>query len=151
MPTDPIDEQILAKIATRLAALVDGATYFFKPGEVARDWKNFDEVKSFPFYGVIEGTRVRTEDTYTKVETALTAHIVGWVNGDKMGVPRRIAVNRAIADVVRAIYTDETWDGLALLTKVPEIATDEAAAAAKPYAYFEMKLAIDYQLDRTAV
>lgn len=151
MPVDPIDEQILAKIATRLAAIVTGATFFFTPGEVARDWKNWDEVKSFPFYGVIEGTRVRTEDTYTKVETNLTAHIVGWVNGDKMGLSRRIAVNRAIADVVRAIYADESWDGLALITTVPEIATDEAAVAAKPYAYFEMKLSIDYQLDRTAV
>lgn len=151
MPVDPIDEQILAKIATRLGAIVSGATYFYTPGEVARDWKNWDEVKRFPFYGVIEGARVRTEDTYTKVETTLTAHIVGWVNGDKMGVSRRIAVNRAIADVIRAIYTDESWDGLVLITQVPEIATDEAAVAANPYAYFEIKLSIDYQLDRTAV
>lgn len=148
MPTDPIDEQILAKVAARLNAITTGATYFYTPGEVARDWKNWDEVKSFPFYGVIEGRRARTIDTYTKIDAQLTVTIVGWVRHDAQ---RRTVLNRAIADVIRAIYTDESWDNLALITKVTEIATDEAAVVAKPHAYFEITLAIEYQLDRTAV
>lgn len=148
MPADPIDEQILQKITARLKAMVAGETYFYTPGEVARDWKNWDQVESFPFYGVIEGSRVRTIDTFTTIDAQLTATIVGWVRHD---AERRIVLNRAIADVIRALYTDESWDGLALITKVTEIKTDEAAVVAKPHAYFELTLEIDYHLDRTAV
>lgn len=147
MATDPIDEQILAKVKTRLAALTAGSTYFYTPGEVSRDWKNWDEVKSFPFYGVIEGRRVRQIDTFTKIDAQLTVTIVGWVRSDS---DRRTVLNRAIADVIRSVYADETWDSLALITKVNEIVTDEAAVVAKPHAYFEITLQIDYQLDRTA-
>jgi len=148
MPTDPVDEQILAAIEARLKGLAKGSTYFYTPGEVARDWKNFDEVRAFPFYGVIEGELKRTEDTFTTVDVTLPVTIVGWVKSDQ---DRRVVLNRAAADVIRAIYTDETWGGLALITKVLSRATDEAAAAAKPHAYFELALQIEYQLDRTAV
>jgi hypothetical protein len=148
MPIDPTDEQILAKVAARLSGFVAGDTYFYTPGEVGRDWKNWDEVKSFPFYGVIEGRRARTIDTFTKIEAQLSVIIMGWVKHD---ANRRVVLNRAIADVIRAVYTDETWGGLALITDVPEIATDEAAVVAKPHAYFELTLRIDYLLDRTAV
>jgi YHS domain-containing protein len=148
MPVDPIDEQILDRVRARLAAIVTGDTYFYSPGETARDWKNWDEVKSFPFYGVIEGRRGRPIDTFTKVEAQLTVTIVGWIKHD---ANRRVVLNRAIADVIRAVYTDETWGGLALITDVPEIVTDEAAVVAKPHAYFEITLRIDYMLDRTAV
>lgn len=148
MPTDPIDEQILDKIATRLKALVAGTLYFYTPGEVARDWKNWDEITSFPFYGVIEGRRARPIDTYTKIDAELTVTIVGWV---KHEAQRRTVLNRAVADVIRAVYVDESWDGLALITKVTEIVTDEAAVVAKPHAYCEITLQIEYQLDRTAV
>lgn len=147
MPSEPIDEQILAAIETRLKGIVKGDTYFYTPGEVARDWKNFDEVRSFPFYGVIEGELKRTEDTFTKVDAVLPVTIVGWVKSDQ---DRRIVLNRAAADVIRAIYADESWGGLALITKVLSRATDEAAAVAKPHAYFEMALQIEYHLDRTA-
>jgi hypothetical protein len=147
MPSDPIDEQILAQIQARLQAMVSGDLYFYSPGEVSRDWSNWDEVKSFPFYGVIEGRRTRSIDTYTTVTATLTVTIVGWVRHE---TERRIALNRAVADVIRAVYQDESWSGLALITAVTEIVTDEAAVAAKPYAYFELTLAIDYQLDRTA-
>jgi len=147
MPVDPIDEQILAKIATRLKMLDAGVTYFYTPGEVARDWKNWDEVTTFPFYGVIEGRRARPIDTYTTVTAELTVTIVGWVKHDQ---ERRTVLNRAIADVIRAVYTDESWGGLALITKVAEIVTDEAAVVAKPHAYFELTLAIDYTVDRAA-
>ena len=149
-PTDPRDEQILAALEARLKAIVTGATYFYTPGEVARDWKNFDEVKSFPFYGIIEGELRRTEDTYTKVDVILPVTIVGWVNGDKMAVNRRIALNRCAADVIRAIYADEEYGGLALITKVVRRSTDEAFMVSKPHAYFELALSIEYQIDRTA-
>jgi len=147
MPTDPIDEQILAKIAARLAGITSGATYFYKPGEVSRDWKNWDEAKGFPFYGVIEGELKRQEDTYTMVDVVLPVTIVGWVKSD---ADRRIVLNRSAADVIRAVYTDETWDGLALITKVLRRSTDEAFAIAKPHAYFEIALQVEYQLARTA-
>lgn len=147
MPTDPVDEQILQKIETRLKAIDAGATYFYTPGEVARDWKNWDEINACPFYGVIEGRRERPIDTYTTIEARMTVTIVGWVKHDAQ---RRIVLNRAIADVIRSVYVDESWGGLALITKVTEIITDEAAVVAKPHAYFELTLAIDYQLDRTA-
>lgn len=147
MPVDPIDEQILAAIEARLKGIVKGDTFFYTPGEVARDWKNFDEVRSFPFYGVIEGELKRPEDTFTTVDVTLPVTIVGWVKSDQN---RRIVLNRAAADVIRAIYTDESWGGLALITKVLSRATDEAAAVAKPHAYFELALQIEYQLDRTA-
>lgn len=146
MPTDPIDEQILTKIQARLAGLTSGATYFYTPGEVLRDWKNWDEVRSFPFYGVIEGRRTRPIDTFTAVAAQLTVTIVGWIKSESN---RRSVLNRAIADVIRAVYVDESWDALALITKVPEIVTDEAAVVAKPHAYFELTLEIEYQLDRT--
>ena len=147
MPTDPIDEQILAAIKTRLAALTTGATYFYTPGEVLRDWKNFDEVKAFPFYGIIEGELKREEGTFSKVAVTLPVTIVGWVRHE---TDRRSVMNKAAADVIRSIYTDETWGGLALITKVLGRATDEAAVAAKPYAYFEISLQIEYIIDRTA-
>lgn len=145
MPTDPIDEQILTAIETRLKAIVTGATYFYTPGEVARDWKNWDEARSFPFYGIIEGEIQRQEDTYTTIDVILPVTIVGWVKHD---AARRQHVNRAAADVIRAIYTDETWGGLALITKVLRRPTDEASLVAKPHAYFELALQIEYQLER---
>ena len=146
MPAEPIDEQILGKVAARLGAITAGATYFYTPGEVARDWKNWDEVRSFPFYGIIEGELSRKEDTYTMVDVILPVTIVGWVKHEST---RRSALNRAAADVIRAIYTDETWGGLALITKVLRRSTDEAAVVAKPHAYFELALQIEYQLART--
>jgi hypothetical protein len=147
MPVDPIDEQILARVAERLSAIQAGATYFYTPGEVARDWKNWDEVRSWPFYGVIEGELSRAETTMTTVEVTLPVTIVGWVRSDDA---RRTVLNRACADVIRAIYTDESWGGLALITKVTRRATDEAALVAKPHGYFELMLEILYHLDRTA-
>lgn len=149
MPDEPIDEQILQRIETRLKALTAGVSYFFTPGDVSRDWKNFDEVRAFPFYGVIEGELQRAEDTYTMIDVTLPVTIVGWVNGDTMRLNRRIAINRAAADLIRAIYTDETWGGLALITKVLRRPTDEAAVVARPHGYFELALQIEYQLDRT--
>ena len=154
MPVDPIDEQILAKIAARLKAITAGTIYFYTPGEVARDWKNWEELTSFPFYGVIEGKRDRLIDTFTKIDVALTVTIVGWVKSE---ADRRTVLNRAIADVIQAIYAanggveGESWGGLALITNVTQIVTDEAAVVAKPHAYFEITLSIQYQLDRTAV
>lgn len=147
MPTDPIDEQILQAIKTRLSGIAKGATYFFTPGEVSRDWKNFDEVKTFPFYGIIEGTLVRAESTYTTVMVTLPVIIVGWVRHE---TDRRSVLNRAVADLIRAIYIDETWGGLALITKVTSRISDEATVSAKPHAYFELNLQIEYQIDRAA-
>lgn len=147
MPIDPIDEQILAAVKTRLSLITNGSTYFYTPGEVLRDWKNFDEVKGFPFYGVIEGELKREEATFSNVEVTLPATIVGWVKHD---TDRRSVLNKAVADVIRAIYTDETWGGLALITKVVSRATDEAAIAAKPFAYFELSIQIEYIIDRSS-
>ena len=55
---EPIREQILDAVKTRLAALTTGSTYWFTPGEVSRDWKNYDEPTGYPFYGVIEGVQL---------------------------------------------------------------------------------------------
>ena len=50
-PQEPKSEQLLAAVESRLKGIKSGTTYWSTPGEVERDWKNFDEVKSFPFYG----------------------------------------------------------------------------------------------------
>lgn len=151
MATEPIREQILAAVKSRLAGITAGATYWFTPGDVVRDWKNYDEAeelaKDRPVYGVIEGVERRPSTTYTQVKAVLTVIVIGWVMDEEN---RRVAVNRAIADVIRALYQDEEWSGLALVTRVTEIATDEAAVVARPHAYFELTAEIEYVVARTA-
>lgn len=153
MASEPIREQLLAKVRDRLAAIAAGATYWFTPGEVARDYKHYEEcqdlAKDKPFYGVIEGDETKSGFTYPNIQAELKVVIVGWVVDE---AARRIAVNRAIGDVLRACFSDEKWDALALETKdAVTIRTDEATWAAKPYAYFEVELTIVYVHARTAV
>lgn len=150
MASEPIREQLITKVKDRLAAITAGATFWFTPGDVVRDWKNYDEAeelaKDRPVYGVIEGVERRPASTYTQIKAVLTVIIIGWVMDEEN---RRIAMNRAIADVIRALYQDEEWNGLALVTRVTEIATDEAAVVAKPHAYFELTAEIEYMVART--
>jgi len=151
MATDSIREQLLAAIETRLKGIVKGATYHYTPGEVLRDWKNYDEVTGFPFYGIIEVEEDSEAFTYTNLQAQLRVTIVGWVNGDKMEQgKRRLALNRAIADVRRAVMSEESWGGLALVTRIPRTTTDEATWTARPFAYFEMTVEIDFVHARTA-
>ncbi len=151
MPTEPIREQLIAAIEARLKAITAGATYFFTPCEVGRDWKNFNELPNLapkrPYYAVLDGRETRPPSTFTQIKATFSPTIIGWVKHD---TDRRKHVNEAIADVIRSIYTDEEWAGLALVTNVTEIITDEAALVAKPYAYFEVTLQIEYMVDRSA-
>jgi hypothetical protein len=141
MATEPVREQILAAVRTRLAAIVTGATYWYTPVEVARDWKNFDEAPGFPFYGVIEGQEVTEAFAYKQIRATLRVILIGWVRDDQN---RRIVLNRAVADVQRAVFSEESWGGLALETKPVSIRSDEAALVAKPYAYFEVEMDVVY-------
>lgn len=148
MPIDPLREQLLAAVAARLSTLTADGTTWYMPGEVSRDWKNFDEAKGFPCYGVIEGPEEPDGEDNDQVHEVLTVTVVGWV---KAPSDRRIVLNRAIGDVKRAIYLDETWGGLALWTAAPRVETDEATIEAKPFAYFELTMAIHYDRPRRSV
>ena len=140
-PAEPIAEQILDAVVTRLSGITANSTYWFTPGEVERDWKNFNEVRAFPYYGVIEGQQQPARKSYTQVEEVLSVIIIGWIKDTEN---RRRAVRRAIGDVKKAIFTDDTWGGLALATDPPSVETDEASLVAKPYAYFELTAPIRY-------
>lgn len=152
MPAEPYSEQLRAKVVARLAAIASGATYHYTPGEVGPDWKDVEECQDLaagaPYYGVVDGLETRPRLTFTKVNPTLDLIVVVWVLDTEN---RRRALRRAIADVITAVYTDETWDGLALATDVLEINTDQAALVAKPHAYGEVLLRIEYERDRTAV
>ncbi len=144
---EPIREQILAAVAVRLAAITAGSTYWATPGEVGRDWKNFDEPKGYPFYGVIEGVEEPDGEDNVDVHEVFTVLVIGWVKGED----RRTLVNRAIGDIKTAIYTDETWSALAIWTEAPSVVTDEAALVAKPFGYFELTMKVHYDRARAAV
>jgi len=144
-PTDPITEQLVEKIVARLEAIQEGETYWYTPLEVARDYKFHTDVKGFPFYGVIDDEKAAEGEDNQDIHDLFTVTIVGWVKSDQ---DRRLTVRRAISDVERAIYSDETWDGLAIWTEYPSTRTDRAALIAKPFAYFEMTLAIHYDHGR---
>src|SRR2546422_422684 len=108
MASEPLREQLLAAVQARLAAIAAGATYWYTPAEVARDWKNFDQVAGFPFYGVIEGEEVTEPLAYKEIAARLRVIIVGWVRDEQS---RRVVLNRAVGDVQRACFSDETWGG----------------------------------------
>ena len=147
-PAEPIREQILAAVHTRLSGLTANGTYWYTPGEVARDCKNFDEPRGFPFYGVIEGQEAPDGEDNDDVHEVLTVIVVGWIKNQEN---RRIVLNRAIGDVKKAIFTDETWGDLAIWTEAPTVITDEAALVAKPFGYFELTMQIHYDRTRATV
>jgi hypothetical protein len=163
MPTpsaDPIREQLIAKVRARLDAITAGSTYWFTPAEVVRDLKNFDEIKASydaaagtikPTYCVIEGQERKDEnhpESSRMVFLILDVTIVGWVKATK---DRRTALNRAIGDVLTAIWTDEKWDGLALITDYQKSVTDQAAFQNNNVAYFEISIGIHYDRSRYTV
>jgi hypothetical protein len=146
-------EQLLARAVAQLGAIKAGAEYWYTPGEVSRDWKNYDEVQGWPFYGVIEGRTAPAAGADTQDGGGLmeqTLIVVAWVNEDKIpwgagGKSRRVAIQRAAADVVRALtarwpHRDEWLHDVSR----PSIETDEAALVAKPYAYAEVTLTYRY-------
>lgn len=154
-PVEPIREQIVAAVAARLTGLTAGATYWYTPAEVLRDWVSFDQAKcapSRPTYCVIEGQEIvdaKMNESNTHIYQVLTVLVVGWVKDQH---ERRRAVNRAIGDVTVAAASDEHW-GLAptvLWTDRPTVRTDEAALFAQPFAYFELALDVQYVRARKA-
>lgn len=147
-PSEPRTEQLIDAIVARLGAITAGATYWYTPGEVARDWKNYSEITGFPFYGVIDGEQHGDELTNMEIQETFTVIIVGWI---KDTTDRRQAVRRAIADVMKAVHSDDTWGDLALRTLAPFSTTDQSALVAKPYGYFELSVPIVYDRVRTAV
>jgi hypothetical protein len=150
MPSEPKAEQILEAVRARVASIVAGATYWYTPGEVSRDWKDASEVNSFPFYGVIEGALERNEKTMTQIEERLNVIIVGWVSGTS-DVSRRTLLNRCASDLIKAIYADHSWGGLALWSRVVSVETDEATIIAKPFGYFELTMETFWVGARTTV
>lgn len=149
MATEPIRERLVTAVQQRLASITAGATYWYTPGEVGRDWRHFQEVRATPFYAVIEGPSEAEPTTLaSQVRETQTVIVVGWIKDTSN---RRQALNRAIGDVIRAIYVDETWGGLALVTRPPSVITDEAAVVAQPWGYFELTMQIEYLRHRTEV
>lgn len=158
-PAAPRVEQLLTLVMARLAQLQAGPSAWYTPGEIGRDWKSQDEVRSFPFYGVIEGTNRPAEGATHSGGTLLeqTVIVVIWVNEDKIAwgtepKNRRTAIVRACADVVRALSA--AWDpGVDWLIGVfaPSIVTDEAALVAKPYAYAEVTVTFRYWSELGAI
>ena len=150
---EPIREQIIAAIVTRLEGITAGSDFWYTPGEVSRDWKSYQEVLGFPFYGVIDGDESTQEQTNCEVTETFNVIIVGWLKDDN----RRRAVNRAIADLKVAIFsTVISASGHTLgVTEVvrslaPSTVTDEAALVAKPFGYFEFRLPVEYDRQRSA-
>ena len=151
-PTPSRATQLLDRVVAQLVAIQPGAEYWYKPGEVARDWKNYDEVQGWPFYGVIEGRTapagIETQDGGGLMDQ--TVIVVIWLNEDKIvwGTElksRRVALGRACADVVRALtaHWPNREDWLHDVSR-PSIETDEAALVAKPFAYAEVTLTYRY-------
>lgn len=151
-PLTPRCEQLLNLVVAMLTRIRAGSSAWYTPGEVARDWKGYEEVSSFPFYGVIEGPlRPITDGTHdggALLEQTLT--IVVWVNEDKIAwglepKNRRVALLRACADLVTALtsawHAGPDW---IIGMHHPSITTDEAAMVAKPYAYAEVSVTIQY-------
>lgn len=147
MADEPIREQLIDAVVTRLEAITDGTTYWTKPGGVGRDWKHYTDVQSFPFYGVIDGDEEPIEETNNEVTESFSVIIVAWIKND---ADRRQALNRSVADIRRAIYADETWGGLADYTVPPSVVSDEASLVTAPFAYFELTMQIVYRHARTA-
>jgi hypothetical protein len=143
MADEPRDEQIAQAIVQRLRSLTAGTTYWYTPGEVERDWRMYDEVRRWPWYGVLDGELVRAQGTYRDVSVTASYTIAVWVRAEK---DRRTVLARCCADIIRAVYTDETWGGLAMRTRVTRRVTDDGAAVARPYAYAEVQLEVDYYL-----
>lgn len=158
-PAPSYAEQLLGLVQARLAAIQPGEDWWYRPGEVARDWKTFDEVQAFPFYGVIEGGLVpagaQTQQGGALLEQTVT--VVIWVNEDKVAwgtetKNRRTALLRACQDVARALsplWTDtpEWLVGVG----APAIVTDEAALFAKPHAYAEVSVKFRYWAPRGGI
>jgi hypothetical protein len=103
----------------------------------------YDEVRRWPWYGVLDRELVRVQGSYQQIAVTASYTIAIWVRAEK---DRRTVLARACADIIRAIYTDETWSGLAMRTRVTRKVTDDGAAVARPYAYAEVQLDVDYYL-----
>lgn len=146
MPVESLREQIVARVFSRISSITSGGTYFFTP-EVARDWKSFEDIRRSPSYGIVEGTETSPSKTFTHVKSALKIMIVGWLKSTSLA--RRTELNRAIADVRRAVYTDESWGGLALVTHLREVRVDDAPVVGQPFGFFEIELEIEYMHLRT--
>jgi hypothetical protein len=145
-PSEPIRQQLIAKIVTRLQGIAAGGTYWYTPCEVAQDWRSFTEIPKLaqdrPFYGVIEGDENNEYNTFgPTISTKLIVIIVGWITDQK---DRRRALNRAIGDVQKAIFSDAEWTGSAFNTRPVRVSNDEAALVAKPFGYFELEMEIEY-------
>ncbi len=155
MPERSRAEQLLGLAAGKLAALKAGDDVWYTPGEIGRDWKQFDEVKAFPFYGVIEGGTAPVGDDTQDGGGVLeqTVIVVIWVHEDKIAwiqeeKNRRVALLRSCQDVVRAI-TQHWHNGPDWLMDVsrPSVITDEATLLAKPFAYGEVTVRFRYWAD----
>jgi hypothetical protein len=147
-PSDPKRQAIIDAIVARLAAITAGATYFFTP-EVGVDYRHHSEITKFPYYGVIEGDEMNDFLAMTpQIKTTLSVSIVGWVSDAE---DRRKALNRAVADVQRAIVSDDTWGGIAFETRPLSVITDEATLFAKPFAYFEINIQVVWHHDHQTI
>jgi|CXWL01.1.fsa_nt_gi hypothetical protein len=142
MPLEPKTEQLLTRMVARLSAIVAGELYWYTPGEaVARDWKNFSQVVGTPFYGVIEGESTSVRGAYPSVTVQQTVIVVVWVKQD---VDRRTVLQRAVGDVLTALFLDPTFGGLAIKTDPPSVSTDEASFAIEAWAYAEITVTVHY-------
>lgn len=151
-PSEPIVEQIMDAVLARFAALTAGATYWYTPRTVRRDWLNYDQAlaaKDRPVYCLIEGPQVNEAEDNQNVRMRFTIIIAAWINDPS---DRRQAVNRCWADLIRSVYTDETW-GLSPTVEWTDMEShepDEAALVSAPHAYFEMRLGVHYVRARSA-
>ena len=148
MPTDPIRRTIVTAIRDRLAAITMGTTYFYTPRDVGTQLKGFNEVAGFPAYCVIGGDEQPSELTNAEITERLTVHLVVWVSDDK---DRHLMLDRALADVKRALYVDNDLAGLVLSLTPGPTRTDESALFARPIAYGEIDVLVEYDHARRDV
>lgn len=151
MAVESREEQIVSAMVARYRAITAGTTYWYTPSTVLRDWRTAEELTAYPAYSVIEGELQRTPLTLTTDRITLPVTVVGWVHGERLQVSRRVALTRCVADLLRATYQDETWGGLALVTRVARRVTDEGALVTQPLGYLELELQVLYVLPRGEV
>lgn len=145
MATASREEQILEAITTRLRGITAGSVYWYTPGLVTRDRRTPEETTAYPAYGVVEGELRRRWLTGTAVLWTLPVTIAIWAHSDRLhGPDRRTVLVRCTADLVRAVYTDDTWGGLALVTSVARRVTDDGSQLDHPLAYGELQLEVHY-------
>ena len=146
---EPISQQIVAAVVTRLKALTAGSTYWYAPGQVVTDAQRVNDIRSYPSYGVwVTGESPATEDN-RDVHESLGIEIEVWVSDAE---DRLRALRRAVADLKAAIAVDERWGlpAVVVQTSAPVVAVTDPADIDAPFAHAKVAFTVFYDRLRTA-